>query len=166
MHSGGDHRQRHRIMRRLHPVADAAHHIEKRSRAVGRDIADKRNDLVLRAIHRRQLLDHGAQHASCSHGDDDRMLRDEIALELGRRGLGNTKRRRGRFRVARHDFAEIDAVVSFQLFRKLEAMADRMIEPDFDQLLADRERDEPLRRLSGYAELAGDLVLGVAGDII
>ena len=41
-----------------------------------------------------------------------------------------------------------------------------MIEPHLDQLLADRERDETLRRLARHAELARDLVLRVAGDVV
>ena len=153
-------------MWRLHPVADAAHHIEERGRAVGRDIADQRHDLVLRAIHRRQLLDHGAQHAPRAHRHDHRMLRHEIALELRGGGFRDPDRARCRFRIAGHDLAEIDAVVAFELVRKLKAMADRVIEPDLDQFLADGEGDEPLRRLPRHAELARDLILGIAGDII
>ena len=53
-----------------------------------------------------------------------------------------------------------------QPLREFEAMADRMIEPDLDQLVADRQRDQPLGRLARHAELAGDLILGVAGDVI
>src|ERR1700734_2649185 len=41
-----------------------------------------------------------------------------------------------------------------------------MIEPDLDEPLADRQRNQALRRLARNAELARDLVLGVAGDII
>ncbi len=41
-----------------------------------------------------------------------------------------------------------------------------MVEPNLDQPLADGERHEPLRRLARDAELARDLVLGVAGDVI
>ena len=45
-------------------------------------------------------------------------------------------------------------------------MRDRMVEPDLDQPLRHRHRDEPLRGLPRHAELLGDLVLGVAGDVI
>jgi hypothetical protein len=41
-----------------------------------------------------------------------------------------------------------------------------MIEPDFDETLADGERDESLRRLTRDAELARDFVLRVAGDVV
>jgi hypothetical protein len=41
-----------------------------------------------------------------------------------------------------------------------------MIEPDFDQPLTDRQRNEALGGLARNAELAGDLVLRVASDVI
>src|SRR5271170_2285812 len=41
-----------------------------------------------------------------------------------------------------------------------------MIEPDLDEPLADRQRNQALRRLARNAELARDLVLSVAGDVI
>src|SRR3984957_9683662 len=41
-----------------------------------------------------------------------------------------------------------------------------MIEPDLDEPLADRQRNQALRGLTRNAELARDLVLGVAGDIV
>ena len=46
------------------------------------------------------------------------------------------------------------------------AARDRMVEPHLDQPFADRQRDEALRGLARNAELARDLVLGVAGDVI
>ena len=64
VHGRGDDRQRHRIVRRLHRVGDADDDVVERGRAVGRDVADQRDDLVLRAFHRRQLLDRGAQRAA------------------------------------------------------------------------------------------------------
>src|SRR6185503_2425512 len=41
-----------------------------------------------------------------------------------------------------------------------------MIEPDLDQAFADGERDQALRRLTRDVELARDLFLVVAGDIV
>src|SRR5690606_10952156 len=46
------------------------------------------------------------------------------------------------------------------------AMADRVVEPDLYQALADRERDEALRRLARNAHLGGDFLLGIAGHVI
>jgi len=41
-----------------------------------------------------------------------------------------------------------------------------VVDAHLDQVLAHRERDEPLGGLARDAELAGDLVLGVAGDVV
>ena len=41
-----------------------------------------------------------------------------------------------------------------------------MVEPHLDQPLRHRHGNEPLRRLPRDAELLGDLVLRVAGDVI
>src|SRR6478609_7142236 len=45
-------------------------------------------------------------------------------------------------------------------------MGDRMIEPDLDQPFSHRERNKALGGLPGDAELVGDLVLRIAGDVI
>jgi hypothetical protein len=45
-------------------------------------------------------------------------------------------------------------------------MGDGVIEAHLDQPFANGERYQALRRLARDAELAGDLVLGVAGDVI
>ena len=41
-----------------------------------------------------------------------------------------------------------------------------MIEPHFDEAFADRQGDQALRGLAGDSELAGDLVLRIARDIV
>ncbi len=69
-------------------------------------------------------------------------------------------------RVRRRDLAEAKVEAKLERGGKLHAAGDRMIEPHLDQALADGERHEALRRLARDAELAGDLVLGVAGDVI
>ena len=69
-------------------------------------------------------------------------------------------------RIGRRDVAEAQVVAELQRRGELHAARDRMIEPDLDQALADGERDEALRRLARDAELARDLVLRVAGDVI
>ena len=88
------------------------------------------------------------------------------ALEFGRRRLGDAERRGGRVRIGRRDVAEAQVVADLQRGGELHAARDRMVEPDLDEALADGERDEALRRLARNAELAGDLVLRVAGDVI
>ena len=69
-------------------------------------------------------------------------------------------------RIARRDVAEAQVVAYLQRRRELHAARDRMVEPDLDQPLAHRKRNQALRRLTRNAELAGDLVLGVARDVI
>src|SRR6185437_10583547 len=72
----------------------------------------------------------------------------------------------GRVRVGRDDFDEVEGEALAELFRELHAAADGMIEPDLDQAFADGERDQALRRLTRDVELARDLFLVVAGDIV
>ena len=60
----------------------------------------------------------------------------------------------------------VQVVALAQRRGEFHAARDRMIQADLDQPLAHRQRDQALRRLPGNAELAGDLVLGVARDVI
>ena len=70
-------------------------------------------------------------------------------------------------RIARHDFDQIEREADAQPRGEVEAVGDRMV--DALTLISPSdsgERDQPLRRLPRHAELRGDLVLRVAGDII
>ena len=49
---------------------------------------------------------------------------------------------------------------------EVEAAGDRVLEPDAHEALGDRERDQPLRRLARDPHGGGDLVLGLAGDVV
>ncbi len=71
-----------------------------------------------------------------------------------------------RGRIGRRNLAIVQIVALAQRRGELHAARDRMIEPDLDQPLAHRERNEALRGLARNAELARDLVLRVAGDVI
>ena len=153
-------------MRRPYRVGHPHHHVVERRRAVGGDVADQRDDLVLRAVHRGQLVDGRAHRPAGADRHDQRMRRLEPALELGGGGLRDPRRAGRRIGVAGHDLAAIEGIAVLEALRQVEAAGDRVIEADLDQLLADRERHQPLRRLPRHAELAGDFVLGVAGDVV
>ena len=60
----------------------------------------------------------------------------------------------------------LQVVTELERRGELHAARDRMIEPHLDEPLADRQRNQALRRLARDAELARDLVLGIAGDVI
>ena len=121
---------------------------------------------MLRAFERLQLLDRGAERASAADGDHDRVQRLQPLLHVGRARLGDAEAAGGGGRVARHDFAELQSELFGEPRREIHAMRDRMVEPDLDQPLRHGHRDQPLRGLARHAELLGDLVLGVAGDVI
>ena len=72
----------------------------------------------------------------------------------------------GRRRIARHDLAKLQAEFFREPRGKIHAVRDRMVEPDLDQPLRHRHRDEPLRRLPRHPEFLRHLVLRVAGDVI
>ena len=162
----GDDRQRHRIVRRAHAVGHANDDVVERSRTIGLGGADQRDQLVLRAFHRRQLVGDGAHRAAGADADDRGLRTAQPAFEFRRGDLGDAERRRCRGRIGRGDFAEPEVVTQLERRGELHAARDRMIEPDLDQPLADRQRNQALRRLARNAELARDLVLGVAGDVI
>jgi hypothetical protein len=48
----------------------------------------------------------------------------------------------------------------------LQAAREGVVEAELDELLGDRQRDQTLRGLARHAELAGDLFLGVPGDVV
>ena len=149
-----------------HHVGGAADRVEQRSRAIGRDVADERYEFVLRAIHRPQLVRGRAQFLAGAKRDHGRFQPREVAFEFGGGGIGDAKRRRVAVGVAWHHLAIAKVVAIFQPVGEIHAKRDWVIEPDFHQPLADRERDQPLRRLPRNRQFPGDLVLGVAGNII
>ena len=72
----------------------------------------------------------------------------------------------GRVAVDGHDFAHRETVAVAERLRERQAIGDAMIDAHADQVLFDGEGDESLRHRSRDLELFGDLVLGVAGDVI
>src|SRR5579883_3627145 len=121
---------------------------------------------MLRTLHARQLIGDRAHRAARADADDRRLVASQPALELRRRDLRDAERGRGGGGVRRRDFAETQVVPGLQRRGELHAARDRMVEPYLDETLADRQRHQTLRRLARDAELAGDLVLRVAGDVI
>ena len=162
----GDDRQRHGVVGRPDRIGHPGDHVIKGGGAVGGDIAHQGDDLVLRAIHGRQLVGGGAQRPPRAQGDDDGMLGFQPALQFGGRRLRHAQDRRLRGRIGRDDLAKLEAVFVLEPLGELEAMGDGMIEANLDQPAAHRQRYQPLGRLAGDAQLAGDLILGIAGDVI
>ena len=135
-------------------------------RAVGRDVAGQRHHLVLRAFHRRQLLDRGLERPPRADRHDDRLDRAKPPLDLGGGRRGDPERRRGGVRIARHHLDQIEREPRSQAGAEVEAAGDRMVDPDLDEAFRNGKRHQPLRGLPGDAELAGDLILRVAGDVV
>ena len=54
--------------------------------AVARDGPHQRDQLVLRAVHRRHLVGHAPQHAPGREGDDQRLALGEIGCQVLGRG--------------------------------------------------------------------------------
>ena len=67
-------------------------------------------------------------------------------------------------RIGEGDFAMGEAEPLDHALGQLHAGRDGMLQAERHQFLADGEGYQALRRLPGHAELAGDLVLRVAGD--
>ena len=145
---GGDHRQRHRIVRRLHGVGDTHDHVIERGGAVRRDVADQRDDLVVRAFERLDLLDRRAERSPATDRHHDRVHRLQPLLHVGRGGAGGAGADRLRGRIGRYDLAHLQLEALGEPRGKLHAARDRVVEPDLDQPLRDRHRHEPLRRLA------------------
>ena len=72
----------------------------------------------------------------------------------------------GRRAVAGRYIAELKPIAFRQGRRQLRAGGDGVVEAELDELLADRQGDQPLHRLAGKVELAGDLVLGAPANEI
>ena len=81
---------------RLDPVGHGEDDVVEGGRAVGRDVAGQRHHLVLRAFHRRQLLDRRLQRPPRADRHDDRLGRAKPPLDLGGGRLGDAQRGRGR----------------------------------------------------------------------
>ena len=84
--AAGDHRRRDREALGAGPLGEAAHDLVGAGLAVARDRADQRDQLVLRAVHRRHLVGHGAQHAPGRERDDQRLSLGEIGGQVLGRG--------------------------------------------------------------------------------
>ena len=118
-------------------------------------------------IDARHLLDRGAQRAAGAERDD------ESARRRGASARGTTPRppampsdELSGGGIGRHHLAIGQLEALGQPRRKLHAGGDRVIEAEGDQPLGERQRDQPLRGRARDVELAGDLVLGIAGDEI
>ena len=158
--------QRHGETARLHCVRHGEDDVVESRRAIRRDIAGQRDDLVLGAFHRRNLLNGGLQRPTCADGHDDRFGRSQEALDLRGRGLGDTDRGGCGSRVARNHLHQIEGKTRAQALRQIEAACDRMVDADLHEPFGNGKRHQPLGRLARHAELGRDLVLGVAGDIV
>ena len=121
---------------------------------------------MLRAAHGRQLGRHGAQRAAGREGEDQRLAAGEVGGEkVG--GADRDARGRGLRRgIGRLDGAVGEPEALPQRLAERHRLGQRVVEPELDQLLADGERHQPLRRLARQAELLRDLVLRVAGDVV
>ena len=100
-----DHRQRDRIVLRLGQIGEPGQRVEEARRAVGRDVADERDELVVRAVHRADLVDGRAQRAAGAERDDHGSRGCEPLLEEGPGACRNAGDRGEAGRVGRHDIA-------------------------------------------------------------
>ena len=163
----GDDRQRHREAARLDRIGHREDDVVERRRPVGRDVAGQRHDLVLRALHRRKLLDRGLQRAAGADRQHDRLGRPQPPLDLGGGGLGDADRRRRRCRdrsarPRRRSSAKRERRRSASSMQLAIGWSSRtLISPS--ETASDTSR---CAALPGNAELGGDLVLRVAGDVI
>jgi hypothetical protein len=112
------------------------------------------------------MLDRGAQRLPGADGQHDGSLGAQELLEPDRRRGRDPGDGVGRGGIGGRDVAEFQPEPAGQAGRELQAVGDRVIQPELDEPLADREGHEPLRRLPRHVELGRDLGLRVAGDVV
>lgn len=162
----GDRRQRHRERACLDAVRHREDDVVEGGRTVRRDVAGQRNDLVLRAVHRRKLLDRRLQRAPRADRHHQRFRRVQPPFDLG----GLWPRRRPA--VVDDEFGSLGTTSTRSSAKRARSFAasSRQLamgwSSDADEAFRHRQRHQALRRLARNAELGGDLVLRVAGDII
>lgn len=163
----GEQRRRQQEMLAAGLLGDVLRDVVAVRRAVGGDRADHRHEPVLRPVDLRDLRDGRLQRAAAADGDHHRPRLVQIPLHHLRacdRELAVD--RLGRIRIDGHDFAHREPVAFRQLRAEVQAVGELMIDAYADQVLLDRERDQPLRDRARHLQLLGDFVLRVAGDVV
>ena len=92
--------------------------------------------------------------------------RPEPARDLGGAGLAEPGGAAVAVGVGRHHLGAHEPVALGQRRGEIEAAGDRVLHPHPHQPLRHGERDEPLGDLARDAHRRGDLVLGLAGDVV
>ena len=69
-------------------------------------------------------------------------------------------------RVRQSDLTKVDAEAHLDLLGEVHASGDGMIQTEFDQAFARRQRHQALRRLAGDVHFQGDFVLGILRNIV
>lgn len=121
---------------------------------------------MIGAIHRCYLLDGGAHHAAGADGDDGRFFGPQGLFEQGRRALREARHIAGHGGIGRHHVAIAQAEQIRQALGQFHACGNGMLETEGNQPLRQAERHHPLRRGARDAQLLGDFILRVAGDVI
>ena len=121
---------------------------------------------MLRAIHRRHVIDGGLQRPPGANADHDGFLRAQLHLQMPCRGLAHPVKRARMGEVGRNHLHDLEPEAGFEFGTEAQAFADRVVQLETDQARRNRKRHEALGTLAGYAELGRDLILRIAGDIV
>ena len=156
---------RHRVAGGADPLGEPHHDLERGRAAIARGRADQGHDLVLRPLDRLDLTDRAAERAAGAEREHGRLPRREMRFELPGGG-GAEAEHAVLVGIAGHDLGVVELEAGPERLLELGAGAQRVIDPERDQALGDRGRDQPLRGLARDVELARELVLGVAGDVV
>ncbi|GCC43897.1 hypothetical protein chiPu_0027908, partial [Chiloscyllium punctatum] len=143
---------------------EPAHRVVEARRAVGGDVADQRDDLVIGPLDRRDALDRRAYRPAGAERDDDRRFRAQRHLQQIGAALGNSGIRQRRRWISRHDVAMHQIEPRLQTGGELHAGRNGVFETKRDQPLRQAERHKALRRSPRHLQHFCNFILGVPGD--